>query len=615
MMCRTLTLLFVLTGETKEQSIPFSSTASDVGRKSEVHSEQLSRYPNQNTNNPDPEVPLISSEESFVQAASQEEKKTEDDFVPVSNQMPRLRSSLRQSRRTNSLALSWQPGDNSEEQITRRNVLPDTKQMPRLRSSFRQSRSNNNLSQSGHPESRNDQIDPTTVSKREEFKLKKKPSLKKQASSFSLRRPSISMQSFRLARGSQMDLLQIVDDEKEHPSRKSFHWWHAVFLFSGVSVLICLLQLFLPPPFGALMSSEEVAEGGITPGCKDGLERCICPRETICATDKLSIILLTLARSSVFFDYPLYMMMFLSKAHNLNNHMRRTLVREWVDFGDMHKVHKIFGTVVGVETMFHSFFHLLRWSLNNETSLSWQTATGITGLIAAVVTPLICWPMSIPCLKQRISFEARKGLHYLFVVWAVALLYHAPSRIPFLIGIPALIYAADYIFGYLKRNNLVEAAHFERYGENGVAVHFKNPKSWEEKPPTSYVYIMCPWISKYQWHGFTVFPDQSKENHSMLCIGASGDWTKKLHEKIKVPCLRQLYVHGPFMTEFSDQAITTANAIAVAAGVGITPTLSLMMNYAARKRINIIWTVSAFLVTSESTLCRVFSSHILFIFI
>jgi len=136
---------------------------------------------------------------------------------------------------------------------------------------------------------------------------------------------------------------------------------------------------------------------------------------------------------------------------------------------------------------------------------------------------------------------------------------------------------------------LIETAYFERYGENGVAVHFKNPKSWEDRSPTSYVYIMCPWISKYQWHAFTMFPEPLKENHSMLCIGASGDWTKQLYNKIQAPCLRQLYVHGPLMTEFSDKAITTSNAIAVATGVGITPTLSLMMNYVGRKRINIIW--------------------------
>jgi len=75
----------------------------------------------------------------------------------------------------------------------------------------------------------------------------------------------------------------------------------------------------------------------------------------------------------------------------------------------------------------------------------------------------------------------------------------------------------------------------------------------------------------------------------MLCIGASGDWTKELHNKIKVPSFKSLYVQGPYLSEFSDKAVTTSNAIAVASGIGITPTLSLMLNYAGKKRVNIIW--------------------------
>lgn len=100
---------------------------------------------------------------------------------------------------------------------------------------------------------------------------------------------------------------------------------------------------------------------------------------------------------------------------------------------------------------------------------------------------------------------------------------------------------------------------------------------------------MCPWISKYQWHAFTIFPEPSKDDHTMLCIGSSGDWTRELHNKIKVPCHRSLYVMGPFMSEFSDVAVSTSNAVAIASGIGITPTLSLMLSYVGKKRINIVW--------------------------
>jgi ferric-chelate reductase len=100
---------------------------------------------------------------------------------------------------------------------------------------------------------------------------------------------------------------------------------------------------------------------------------------------------------------------------------------------------------------------------------------------------------------------------------------------------------------------------------------------------------MCPWISKWQWHAFTMFPDPTKKDHTMICIGASGDWTKEMYNKIKSPCHRSLFVLGPFASEFSDMALHTTNALAIASGIGITPTLSLMLSYAGKKRINIIW--------------------------
>ena len=291
------------------------------------------------------------------------------------------------------------------------------------------------------------------------------------------RRPSLQRQvSLLLGGSSGLDLDNtsaidyIIEDEKKNRSRFNLHWWYVIFLFCGISLFICLTRLFLPPPYGVWMTSAEVEEIGISPGCEDGLDHCICPRETICATNTLSIVLLTIARASVFFDYPLYMMMFLSKAHNLNNVCRRTILREWIDFGDMHKLHKLFGIVIGIETTSHSFLHMLRWGLNADVSFLWTTRTGITGLIALFITPFIVLPMAVAFLKERIRYEVRKGLHYLSVLWAAALLFHAPSKISFLIGIPALIYAVDYVLGYFWRNSLIENVFFERYGENGVAV-------------------------------------------------------------------------------------------------------------------------------------------------
>ena len=149
--------------------------------------------------------------------------------------------------------------------------------------------------------------------------------------------------------------------------------------------------------------------------------------------------------------------------------------------------------------MSHSFFHLLRWGLNADIQLLWQSCTGISGLIACVVTPLIVWPMALPSLKKRLKFEVRKFLHYLSWIWALALVYHAPYRIYWLIGIPALVYLVDWVVSLFPRNHLVLTMKFERNGASGVVVSFQNPSGFE-CTQASYLYLLLPWLSKYQWH-------------------------------------------------------------------------------------------------------------------
>ena len=177
------------------------------------------------------------------------------------------------------------------------------------------------------------------------------------------------------------------------------------------------------------------------------------------------------------FDYPLYMMMFLSKANNLNNFlMKRTILRVFANLEDSHHVHKIFGVVVGIESTSHTFFHLLRWGESNEMSLLWTTRTGLTGIVIFVTGLFIIIPMSVPFVKSRINFEMRKAMHWLFLVWALALANHGPQwRTKVLIGVAFTIYMLDLIFGLLNRTHLCENALFERLSDSSCLLTFKNP--------------------------------------------------------------------------------------------------------------------------------------------
>jgi len=386
------------------------------------------------------------------------------------------------------------------------------------------------------------------------------------------------------------DFLQKDDEEKEGGSlRAGSRWWHGVFLFSLIGMLACIITLWAPYPIGARMPSATVAAMPWSDGCGGGLDACICPRETICADDLLSMIFLTIARCSAWFDYPLYMLLFMSKANNLNNFLQKTALRCWINFSDYHRVHSLFGMIVGIESASHSFFHILRWARRkDDIQLLWTSKTGITGLIAISLIPFIVLPMTVPYLKSRLPFEWRKGLHYLSILWGVALMCHAPQRIFWLIGVPFFIYTADKIAEGLFKTHLIESAHFQRLGDTSCIISFENPPGFG-KQNSAYVYLMLPWLSKHQFHAFTVFPC-TKPNHSSICIHKSGDWTGKLMKAITTPTHKPAFVVGPFLSPFSSPAMDSENLVAVASGIGVTPAISLIKQYSSTsRRLNLVW--------------------------
>ena len=85
----------------------------------------------------------------------------------------------------------------------------------------------------------------------------------------------------------------------------------AVLVICCFSLLYCVLEIFLPPPFGMNTGANgaDCNATGFEP-----MPICICPRETVCVKDVKSLVFLALARCSAYFDYPLCMLLFLSKA-------------------------------------------------------------------------------------------------------------------------------------------------------------------------------------------------------------------------------------------------------------------------------------------------------------
>ena len=360
----------------------------------------------------------------------------------------------------------------------------------------------------------------------------------------------------------------------------------ALLLVCTFTLLYCAAEIIAPPRFGVNTAWTGGAECA---GPEFELKSvCICPRETVCVRRYASLVFLACSRLSAYFDYPLYVILFLSKAHNLRGILQRTHLSEYLPLDDMHYLHTFAGALVGFEVIWHSWWHLLRWGLDGDIKLLWQHQTGISGLISLVVTPLIAWPMLFTRLRKGMEFRIRKALHYLSVIWGVSICFHAPARwIGLIMGIAVGVYALDWLYGYFFKISHVRTLQFKRIG-NAVQVVWEHPPGFKSDG-SGYIYISLPWISRNEWHAFSIVSHPTLPNHSCICMAVVGDWTKAVYQALSKPTSRPGWLYGPFPSPFST-ATGYDNLICVASGIGITPSISSIINLAETRVVHLIWT-------------------------
>ena len=193
----------------------------------------------------------------------------------------------------------------------------------------------------------------------------------------------------------------------------------------------------------------------------------------------------------------------------------------YVPFHDLHAIHTLSGAAIGYAALLHSLVHLLRWGLQGRLDMVWGSASGLSGVLACLVTPFVSWPMQFAPLRARLRWELRKGLHYLSVLWGLALCFHAPQQyISFIAGIPLALYLSDWAIGAMLNTHLVESPLLSRM-EKSVELTFEHPPGF--RSGRGYIYVCIPWISRSEWHAFSLFAHPDLPNHSSVCMSVNGD--------------------------------------------------------------------------------------------
>jgi predicted ferric reductase len=264
-------------------------------------------------------------------------------------------------------------------------------------------------------------------------------------------------------------------------------------------------------------------------------------------------------------------------------------------YEDLHELHVFSGWTILVNGMTHAAFHIARWISQNNVALLWKHFSGISGLIVTVAMCLICFPMLI--YKHKVRYEIRKGLHYFFILFCLAMCFHAPtSAFPnggfstWGFTILILWWILDYSYCLCYMTEKIDSTIFHVV-PTGVQLTMRVSNRFQKTGVRGgYCYVNFPWLSRYEWHAFSLFENPSNPDERQIFMEKFGDWTSKLHKTLQRDTTRPIWVQGPFSSPYNS-ADEYDHQILVAGGIGITPALSVMRAHKTTRRTNLIWAV------------------------
>lgn len=239
-------------------------------------------------------------------------------------------------------------------------------------------------------------------------------------------------------------------------------------------------------------------------------------------------------------------------------------------YGDSHELHVYCGWTIVICATIHTVFHIVRWALQGNLHLLLEHISGMSGVFIILSCFLICIPMTV--FREFIKYEIRKKLHYLFIVFAGALVFHTPaSAIPnggftsFVFGILLVWYFLDATYCYFFMTEKIDTTRFSVV-PSGVRMTMKVSERFQKMGTSGGIcYVCLPWINKDQWHAFSLFENPSNPEERQIFIQKTGDWTTKLHRYLQRDTVRPAWVHGPFPSPY-DNADAYDNQILVASG-------------------------------------------------
>ena len=156
---------------------------------------------------------------------------------------------------------------------------------------------------------------------------------------------------------------------------------------------------------------------------------------------------------------------------------------------------------------------------------------------AVVATPLITFVMM--SFKTKISYEIRKGLHYLFFLFAIALCFHVPpSAIPncgfiaYVLGFSIVLYTLDRLYIIFFMTERIDTSKFQVLPSGVTLTMAVSDRFQRCGEKGGFGYVCLPWVDR-QWHAFSLFQDPSDPASRAVFMLDVGDWTNTVHTELQ----------------------------------------------------------------------------------
>ncbi len=261
--------------------------------------------------------------------------------------------------------------------------------------------------------------------------------------------------------------------------------------------------------------------------------------------------------------------------------IRRSRVGRFVPVDDAIDVHRLIGEIVVLLGLAHSVAHVINAeAFDVGAVVAWTegsraVATGF-GLLAVT---LVMWLFSRSFVRRSGKFELFHFVHLGYVLMVGLLLLHGPTFWMWAV-VPWTWFLIERTLRVRRRSAPIRVTHARALAAGVVRVDFERPRDFTYFPG-DYVFLCIPAIARHEWHPFTLTSAPEDPRRLSVHIRGVGTWSRNVFNSIcdRLDSEHETFVRldGPYGSP-SRHLFDTPHAVAIAAGIGVTPFASILQS-------------------------------------